>query len=564
MEMAAENKRVLVIGLDSATFDLIHPWAEAGYLPNLTKLMKAGSYAPLASTLQPTTAPAWVTCMTGVNQGKHGLYDFVQRKSGSYNLEVTSSVHIRAPYLFEYVGQHEVKVVAVNIPYTYPPRPVNGVMIGGPFAPVVTRELVYPPTYYETLRQVVPDYFVLPDFNGRAKDPMADYAHQLMQGVEMRETLSLHLMQTEPWDLFTVVFMAADEVQHTFWHCMDAAEGSPEAKYRDTIRQVYQRLDSAVGRLIAQAQSDSDDRETIVMVLSDHGAGEFRWMINLNRWLADQGHLCFLPSQRGGGRQWQAQMMQKLAVAYRNYVPAATRAALRARMGADRFAQMKEGFESKLLISNVDWQQTRAYSLGAGGNIFINLTGREPEGVVSPGDYETLREQLIEQLMTLRDPVTEEPVIKQVHKREAIYAGPQLEQAPDLVIEWCDYAYWGRGRYDHDDPVFQAQRSFDYSVQPLTGSHRQHGVLLVMGPQIRQGAAIAAPRLLDIAPTILAALGLIPPGEMDGRILEELFVAEWQPPQKEVDVDAVIKGRFVYDADDEEKITDHLRALGYL
>jgi predicted AlkP superfamily phosphohydrolase/phosphomutase len=564
MNMMAENRRVLVIGLDSATFDLIHPWSEEGLLPNLTKIMETGSFAPLASTLQPTTAPAWVTFMTGVNQGKHGLYDFVQRKAGSYNLEITSSVHVRAPFLFDYLGQQGQKVVALNIPYTYPPRPVNGVMIGGPFAPVVTRELVYPPTYYETLRQVVPDYFVLPDFNGRAKDPMADYAQQLLKGVELREKLSLHLMQTEPWDLFMVVFMAADEVQHTFWHCMAAAEGSPEAAYRHTIRQVYQRLDTAVGRLIAQAEADGDERETTVIVLSDHGAGEFRWMINLNRWLADFGYLHFLPPQRRGGRQWQAQLMQKLAVAYRNYVPADARATLRNRMGADRFSQMKEGFESKLLISNVDWQQTQVYSLGAGGNIFINLAGREPEGIVPPEAYEPLRKRLIEELMTLADPVTGEQVIKKVHKREELYAGPQLGNAPDLIIEWCDYACWGRGRYDHGDPVFQAQRSFDYSVQPLTGSHRQHGVLLAMGPHIRQGEIIAAPRLLDMAPTILAMLGLIPPDVMDGRILDELFTPDWQPPQQAVDTDSVAGGMFAYDAEDEEKITEHLRSLGYL
>ena len=137
-------QKVLVIGLDGATFDLIEPWAAAGLLPNLSRLMAEGSHGQLLSTLQPVTAPAWTTFMTGVNQGKHGLYDFIRRRADSYELEITSAAQIALPNLFELASQQGRRVISVNVPYTFPPRAVNGICLAGPFAPAFAPELVYP------------------------------------------------------------------------------------------------------------------------------------------------------------------------------------------------------------------------------------------------------------------------------------------------------------------------------------------------------------------------------------------------------------------------------------
>ena len=164
-------------------------------------------------------------------------------------------------------------------------------MIGGPFAPAVTRELVYPPEMFETLKQVAPDYFVIPDYDAQAADPMSGFAAKLHREVELREQVSLALIEREAWDVFAVVIMATDEVQHTFWQCMEAEDDSPLVKYRHVIRDIYQRCDEAVGKLIEAARRGGN--EVDVIVLSDHGAGRFEWMINLNGWLADQGLLRF-------------------------------------------------------------------------------------------------------------------------------------------------------------------------------------------------------------------------------------------------------------------------------
>ncbi len=559
------QKRVLVIGLDGATFDLINPWVEQGFLPNLGRLMAEGNHAPLASTLQPTTAPAWVTFMTGVNQGKHGLYDFIQRKSESYNLEVTNSSFVSAPSFFEYASKHERRSIAINIPYTFPPQKINGIMVGGPFAPAVTPELVEPTTYFETLKEIVPDYFVLPDFNARAKDSMGDYAQQLMRGIEYREKLSLHMMQSEPWELFTVVFMATDEVQHAFWHCMEAEEGTEDFFYKDTILQIYSRLDEAIGKLIMLAEQLDEDQKLVTIILSDHGAGPFEWMINLNRWLSDEGYLVFRTKENGRLQQWRAQLFKRAASLYRNYMSAKMRTRIRAQLGLNRFTNIKEGFESALLTSNVDWPQTKAYALGAGGNIYINVEGREPNGTVSFNDaYEQIRNEIIGKLSRLTDPETGELVIKKVHKREDIYHGAQLEKAPDLIIEWRDYAYWGRGRYDNQSPLFEKQRKFDFSEQPLTGSHRPEGILIIHGEDVAKCTKSSETSILNLAPTILGLVGIQPPDNMDGRILSEMFQPETFTKLDLVQEIARRKEQINLQSEEESKITEHLRSLGYL
>ena len=559
---AKPGSRVLIIGLDAATFDLIEPWVQQGYLPNFARLMTEGAHGRLASTLQPTTAPAWTTFMTGMNQGKHGLYDFVRRRPDSYSLDVTNSSHIEAPLMFETLSALGKRVITVNIPYTYPPRPINGIMIGGPFAPAVTPELVYPQEYFDTLKQIAPDYFITPDYDAHATDPMADFAERLHHDVELRERVALHLIQSETWDVLAVVIMATDEVQHSFWMCQEASEDSPLAKYRHVIRRIYQRCDEVLGKLIAAAQDA--ERLTNVIVLSDHGAGPFRWMINLNQWLAEQGLLEFLAERINPIKQLRLAAIQRAARAYRRHAPPRLRAAIRNRLGVDRFSRVQQEFQSTLVMTTIDWPHTQAFSLGAGGNLYINLKGREPSGTVAPEDYERVRQRIIDALMQLRSPETGETIVCRAYRREELYHGAQLENAPDIVIEWADHTCWGRGYYGSQVPVFERQEHLDFSAQPLTGAHRPEGILLACGPAIQPGVRVQGAKLCDLAPTIFHILGFEPPADMDGRVLTEML--------REVKTDLVqttheaarIFSPADYTPEEADLISEHLRALGYL
>ena len=572
--MSESTSRVLMIGLDAATFDLIEPWAAQGYLPNLARLMKDGAHGRLASTLQPVTAPAWVSFMTGMNQGKHGLYDFVRRRANSYSLEVTNSSHIAAPLMFETLSRLGQRVITINIPYTYPPRPVNGIMIGGPFAPAFTREVIYPkePEFFDALKQIAPDYFITPDYDAHAADPLGAFAARLRREVELREQVSLTLMQREPWDVLAVVVMATDEVQHSFWQCMEAADDSPLVKYRDVIRGIYQRCDELVGNLLAALPQDG--RATDVIILSDHGAGRFEWMVNLNQWLARQNLLRFNTPRANPLQQLRSRVAQRAAHVYRHTVPGQTRAAIRNRLGAQRFNQVQTEFRSTLATSTIDWDQTQVYALGAGGNFYINLQGREPDGIVAPADYETVRQRVSDGLLTLRTPDTGQPMVAKAYRREELYHGPQLAFAPDVIAQWANYAYWGRGSHGPQKPVFEPARTFDFSDQPLTGSHRPEGIFIAYGPHIQPGSVARGAKLIDLAPTVFQLLGQTPPVEMDGRVLHEVLVESTGDQESllvarvRADVSEAegVKGLepLEYTPEEAELISDHLRALGYL
>jgi predicted AlkP superfamily phosphohydrolase/phosphomutase len=237
-------------------------------------------------------------------------------------------------------------------------------------------------------------------------------------------------------------------------------------------------------------------------------------------------------------------------------------------LGVRRFNQVKGEFESALLTSTVAWEKTRAYSLGAGGNIFINVKGREPAGTVEPGEkYDRLCQELIGGLMRLSDPETGAPVVEHVYRREELYHGPLLHQAPDLIIQWKDYGYWGRGRYDSSAPVFEAQRHLDFSDQPLTGSHRPEGILILQGAGVRSAAQIDGAHLSDLLPTILGLMEVPIPTHVDGSILYEAFVEGAIEKIGSLSVPSEVpslEDEFTYTPEDEAKISQHLRDLGYL
>jgi predicted AlkP superfamily phosphohydrolase/phosphomutase len=560
--VTTSRKRVLVIGLDGGTFDLIDPWVLEGYLPNLAHLMSNGCRGRLASTLQPLSAPAWTTFMTGVNQGQHGVYDFVRRREGSYNLEVTNASIIAAPTVFDLLGHFGHRVVAVNVPYTFPPHPVNGVLFSGPFAPVADASLVYPPALGETLMDLVDDYFITPEYDQGAPAPLSKYLSDLKRGLMYRHQIAAHLMDTEPWDLFVVVFVATDRVGHSFWHCMTASDNDPYVRFRHAIRDVYQSADAAIGSLLERV-----DKDTVVIVLSDHGFGPLHRVVNLNRWLAEAGYLCFKPSQSRSMGRWQARLINRLVNVYRR-MPPSLRVGFRSRLGAQRFQQIKGDVESALFASAVEWSRTRAYALGAGGKIYLNVAGREPEGIVQPGtEYETLRNELADVLAAMQDPETGQCIVLRVWRREELYHGSLLDQAPDLIIEWADYRYWGRGRYDiWAAPVFEDRRTMDYSELPLTGTHQPDGILIINGPDVKTGSEIEGAQLADLTPTMLRILGLPVPAYMDGAVLGDAFAdgALDSLIASTTTLDISSLDKFVYTDEDTAKISQRLKDLGYL
>jgi len=560
--------RVLVIGLDGGTLDLIEPWVRDGQLPHLARLMGGGCCGRLLSTLQPITAPSWASFLTGVNQGKHGLYDFIRRQPGTYRLELTNATHIGCPTILDIAGQFDRKVAAVNVPMTFPPPRVNGIVIAGMPASTASRNLTHPPQLYDEIKRQFGEYVVATNYYPRQKDSLRAYVEGIGRNVENRLAVGKYLLTRYPWDLFVIVFSATDWVQHSFWHYMEDMEGH---RFGSVILDVYRQVDAGIGHLL----QDLEDNVTVI-VMSDHGFGPLKKMVHINRWLSDQGFLYFKVGRatarkdlRSLPRQVRLGMIRTAMNGYKQWVPPSVRRRIRFALGK-RFTSVRQGLESDLFFKAVDWPRTRAYSMGPGGNIFVNLQGREPQGCVHPDAYESMRSDVITRLERLTDPETGERIVRRVLRREDIYDGPYLELAPDLVVEWQDYSYWGRGRYDiSSTPLFDSQFSWDFTDLRLSGNHTMHGVLIAKGKDIRPEAQIDGARIIDLAPTILHLLGLPVPAYMDGHVLADLFQSEPKPVMLEGGLEAnsaatTLSPQPVYSHEEEEEVEARLKALGYL
>jgi predicted AlkP superfamily phosphohydrolase/phosphomutase len=314
-------------------------------------------------------------------------------------------------------------------------------------------------------------------------------------------------------------------------------------------------LDDAVARLEAAL-----DEDTVLIIMSDHGFGAIHQFFNVNSWLLQQGLLRLKPSLGVRVRR----VLFQLGVNY----SAAARWVLRLGLGHRAAAigrARREQLQRRLFLSldDVDWSRSTAYSLGNLGQIYVNLRGREPQGTVSPGaEYEAVLEDLSQRLRNLVDPGDGQPIVDQIFRREDIYEGPYASRSPDLAFLTKDMVYKPMGLSDFPSP-----RIFE-PVYGSTGHHRMDGILICRGSGVvREGGRIEGARIQDLAPTILYLMGTPIPQEMDGVVLSDLFketVLEREPVILSQGDRSPVEVQPGYTAEDEEKLTEILRQLGYV
>ena len=509
--------RLFVVGLDGATFDLIRPWAERGHLPTLQRLMQGGAWGELRSTIPPMTAPAWTSFATGKNPGKHGLYDWISRDHDSYDVSPLTAQHIAEPTLWSLLSDSKRRLCVFNVPMTYPPQPVNGLMVSGMPAPSTRVTITYPPSLLEEIQQVVGEYLLYPDPGQAYSDAGVDaFLERLYRTTETRLRTLDYLRKREAWDFLMVVFNGTDTVQHALWKYMSPAhplhDPAKAKRYGDAILRYYQFVDEALGRLL-----DSLDDDTVLLIMSDHGFGPFHKFIHVNNWLRQQGwrRLKRTPKTRA-----------KSALFRLGFAPMPIyNFLMRLGLGGLKREVVRgkgQGLLKTLFLSfdDVDWRRTVAYSLGNIGQIYLNMRGREPLGTVAPGaEYEALRDEIIERLQELRDPETGEAVVQEIYRREKIYNGPALERAADILFIPTRMEYFGFGEYE-----FGSNRIIEAMKRGISGTHRMNGVLLLHGKPVRPGGQIKGASLCDLAPTILHLMGEPVLSDMDGRVLTEALM----------------------------------------
>jgi predicted AlkP superfamily phosphohydrolase/phosphomutase len=520
----------------------------------------------LRSTVPPMSPPAWNSFMTGTNPGKHGIYDFTGRKSHSYETHFINASWRRAPTLWHHLSQAGKRVAVLSVPFTYPPEKVNGLMVSGMDAPgvagLVDRSATYPPELCDDINRNVGDYPMGPNLFAYT-DP-EDMVNAALRTIDKKTAAARYLYDQEEWDFFMLVLGETDAASHRFWRFCDPSsplrdEDFLSDKVAHALLAIYQKADETIGHFLGLASQD-----TTVIVMSDHGnGGNSDQAVYLNRWLEREGLLRF---KRFNGFV-KAGIERAKQYGLRVLPPHVKRAIY-------RMTKIPDMVESWARFSVIDWTQTQAYSEETPyyPSIWINLKGREPLGSIDRQEYGAVCDSIITRLSAWRNPYSGQKMVKQVHRREELYVGPQVERAPDLTIEWeldNGYSYLFRpstGR--RRPPVHRLDAQERRRVK--SGDHRDEGIFLASGPHFAGPGEIKEASILDLAPTILYLLGIPIPPEMDGNVLAQLFPEEYlhlRPIayRHGVGLDtAMWETQRAYSADEEEAIRSRLQGLGYI
>jgi predicted AlkP superfamily phosphohydrolase/phosphomutase len=385
---------------------------------------------------------------------------------------------------------------------------------------------------------------------------------EILSVIDLRVHVAEHLMQKYPWDFFMIKFDNPDQVQHYFWKDMNSDEKST---FRDAILKVYEHLDSILGKFMKLM-----DEDTTLMVISDHGAGPvIGKKIYINEWLRRKGMLYtkdnFDGKKKNIRNRLRKLLMRSLEKLYFR-AGKVTSHRLRDRLGISLHAMKARRLS--LTHSNTDWLRTKAYFGGNLNAIYINLEGRRPYGVVKPGtEYEQVREEIIDGLKALLDPDDGQPVFEHVYKKEEVYHGSLLDEAPDILVvprNFSDYTMGKEILNSDNKPVIASQPS----QRGVTGNHRLNGIFLSYGKCIRGGKQIQGAKIIDLFPTIYHVFGLQIPADIDGKPLTSIFTPEWlsENPVRFSDTATGI-GEIkedVYSEEDEAEIRERLKGLGYI
>ncbi len=528
----SKYKKVIVIGLDGADWRLLRPWLQAGYLPVLQKLYTQGTSGKLRSTIRPESSVAWSSFATGVNPGKHGIFGFVQHVPRSYQYRIANGANIHTLRFWDILGEAGCSSCLINVPFTYPPKPIHGVLIGGMMTPGVHVPFVHPPELQKELLNRFPNYLF--DAGDAAKERNALIAH-VTAYTEQQTKLALWLLQEQNWGFAGLVFTGPDRLQHFLW-------SDPQA-----LLAHYQALDSAVGQILARLTEP-----TLTLVISDHGFNGCGGRFYVNKWLEENAYLTL-----NKGRNWHSALYPIFSrLKTIGWVRKLKQTMLPYQGGV---SSLKTSAFAKAL----NWDHTKAY-YGLDGGIRLNVTGREPQGIVDPNDYEDLRQNLQNELRKLTIPGTEKSLFANVFMREELYTGDFSKDAPDLILEPQRDAVDAASHFILDSSI-NADQIYGSSL-PYEANHAPDGILIASGTGVMQGGSIAGTQIIDIAPTILAALDVPIPTYMDGNYLAGLFSPDDSPTPRYARVDAMdpadVSGPL--DAEWEQVIVDRLGNLGYL
>jgi predicted AlkP superfamily phosphohydrolase/phosphomutase len=532
--------KTLIIGLDAATWRLMTPLVQQGKLSTIKKLIDEGVSGMIHSTMPPMTPPTWASIVTGVNPGKHGIYDFVKQDRRTYRISPINYLFRNRPAIWDIFNAYKKKVCVVNFPLVFPPPKVDAFFISGLASPE-RKFYSHPPKLNKYLKSR--GYRIHPRFG--PEKGAKQYFDEVKNLTEIQCEVSIELMKQWDWELFWVVFQGLDWIQHYLWNAIIEGENAVVA--------FYYYMDHVIKRFLQEAQDNWN-----IVILSDHGFRKIRAEIHLNNILEKWGYLKRIEISQGLAekiRNFTLRVGWKLG---RN-LSFAVKQWIKRHIPEKIYSDLRELLNEQLRLHEmIDWSRTRAFSFGYMGRIYIHKKGKYPQGTVTAKEYEVLREEIIAQLKSLKDPKTEKPIIGEIFRKEEIYTGNQLQGAPDIIFNPSDFAYMIYGDFSSSWYKLPEGRIADHDME---------GILIMKGKNIRKGIKISA-KAIDIAPTLLYLHNLPLLDDMDGRVLKKAFTEELKSIRKIQTVKTTIftgkKEKHKYSKAELQEIEKRLHELGYL
>jgi predicted AlkP superfamily phosphohydrolase/phosphomutase len=518
-------------------------------------MMTNGAYGKLASVIPPESCPAWNCFATGKNPAKLGVFHFLNLTGkGEIQIVDSSSTQAANP-IWEIIGRKGMRSVVLDVPGTYPPFPLNGVMVSG-FPTPFSSEYTYPVELRKQLDDLVGGYEV--DVIATAPNQMKGGEEAYLREVERVHEKTLkaakHLIRNQQWDLFLVVFRALDLVQHHFWSHMEQADKDPATPYGDVIKKWYLRADATVGSLLEEIEKDA-----WVFVISDHGAGPADGYFHLNELLRQVGLLNikykFDGQKTGLSHRWRSYAIKHispdLARTLKPIIPSSLVVKL-----SDRQARSTQ---IQTLLESIDWTKTKAFGIGGETfRVYVNRKSFWDRGIVEQKDAPQVAQNIIDELHNIEK---DADLTFNIYTKPENYSGAFIDQAPDLCVEaFHEGAKCQTGFFvGHGQILGKSEASY-------SGRHQRDGVWFLTGPGVNPGKSFDA-SLMDVCPTALYLLGNEIPSDIDGKVLQDAFAPEVMKSRKiltvSVDREEVAQAQ-VFTPEEEEEIKRRLAGLGYL
>ena len=532
-----KKARTLVLGLDGATFKIIDWLSERGKLPNLKRLMDNGYSAELESVYPPITGPAWVSFMTGKLPANHGILDFTMAEAQGTR-RVFNYTLIDGPTIYEIISSQGKKQASINVPGTWPQPEIDGQIISGLLTPDKNRAF-FPVGLKDELSAKGIDYRIDADDFPKGKE--REFLTDMIEVTGIQEKTAECIMEKYNPAVLYLVFRSTDSASHNFWKYFDEKHPlhdrqAPE-ELKNAIERIYIECDNALGRLMGKFDFEN------ILVMSDHGFGACTSQILINNYFIEKGHLQF-------GKQAKKSipiLLEKFGLTYNSAKKILLKLGLfqliKSLMHPNTRAKVAESF---LSFKDIDWNTTKAFSAGNGGQIFIN---RKAFG--SENDVIEFREKMKSELETLE--FNGKKLFRKVLTKEEAFRGKYMENAPDLypLVQ------------DENQLVFSsiaASRKLVDNVFDNSGDHRMDGIFILWGKNIANGSGNA--RIIDVAPTLLHMLGIPVSKGMDGKVILEAFREKNEIKTKDYgNLKSGAKAEI--SADENEKIRQKLKGMGY-